>query len=57
MIFPEVSSVRFAVKVVLSGGYRVDWVVPVHEALWTEGISVADMVPMSSLTHPEVLIA
>lgn len=57
VIFPEVSSVRFAVKVVLSGGYRVDWLVPVQEALWAEGISVADMVPMSSLTHPEVLIA
>jgi hypothetical protein len=58
LMFPELSSVRFAVNVVLPGGYRVDWVPPVQEELWTEGTSVADRVPMSSLTsHPEVLVA
>ena len=33
VIFPEVSSVRLAVNVVSPGGYRVDSVVPVQEAL------------------------
>ena len=54
--FPELSSERFAVKVVLPE-YRVDCVEPVQDALVTGGINSADTIPVSPFTpHPEVLL-
>jgi hypothetical protein len=54
--FPELSSERFAVKVVLPV-YRVDCVEPVQDVLVTGGINSADTIPVSPVTpHPEVLL-
>jgi hypothetical protein len=54
--FPELSSERFAVKVVLPV-YRVDCVEPVQDALAKEGINSADTIPVSPFTpHPDVLL-
>lgn len=57
VMFAELSSVRFAVKVVFPGVYWVDAVVPVHDALCIEGMSTADTLPISSFTpQPDVFV-